>query len=599
MSRRSVVAMMVGLFLVAFFLRAYRPISRPHQWLTRAEEFYEALDKQKWSSTYQMAHPGVTTMAISGLALRLYHASAGTPAEALFNWAIPPYATDYGRRMAVGVMGLSFVISGLIVAITLAVRRLSNWTLALLVAGLFVFDPFYLGQSRSLHVDALVGLLMLLSALLLLISLQEGRRHYLLLSGLVGGFALLTKTPSLFLIPYTALTLLAHFLTDLRAGWNLDRPEGRARWLAGEAGRGLLLPGVLWAVMLVLPFALWPAMWVHPIRVLGNMFTKSNQYRLTPHQYRFFAGQFYIGQTPSLLYYPAVLAFDSTFVTLIFGLMALGHYLLWPRRGRLPVKPLLFWLLVAFPFFFTLQMGISAKQSGRYVTPTQVGLSVIAAVGLNGFVNLLQEAFADGKTRLAKSLPAVVAGLVIALHALVALIHMPDYGAHHNYLLGGNRVATRVIDAGGQNEGFMPVAAFLNRQADPESLSVGVIRPVNRTTAQYFTGEVTIGMKAANDYHLFNIGSMQRHISPNKWEAALRAYGDGPAQVVVTYDGVPYMRLYATRPDESFRQIVVRRGGTGFVWMARACTAALLGALLWSLARTARGRSLLSASSGS
>jgi hypothetical protein len=143
------------------------------------------------------------------------------------------------------------------------------------------------------------------------------------------------------------------------------------------------------------------------------------------------------------------------------------------------------------------------------------------------------------------------------------------------------------------------VAEFLNRQAEPESLSLGVIRPVNRTTVQYFTGKVTIGMKAANDYHLFNIGSMQRYISPRKWEAALRAYGDGPEQVVVMYDGVPYMRLYATRPDESFRQIVIRRGGTGFVWMARVCTAALPGALLWALARTRRHGASTLASSGS
>ena len=101
-------------------------------------------------------------MAISGATLRLYAAVSETPAEALVTWVVPPFTTQYGQRMAQGVLGLALAIAGLLVASTLALRKLAGWPLALAAAGLLTFSPFFLSEGRVLHLDAIVSSLMLL-----------------------------------------------------------------------------------------------------------------------------------------------------------------------------------------------------------------------------------------------------------------------------------------------------------------------------------------------------------------------------------------------------------------------------------------------------
>jgi hypothetical protein len=582
LSRWATIGLLIGLFLLAFFLRAYQPSSRSTHWLDRAEALNAALDARDWATTYQAPHPGYTTMVIAGLTLRLYDALDNIPGEALFDWAIPPYATGYGRRAAVGTLGLAVVLAGLIVAITLVLRRLAGWPLALSAAGLMTFEPVYLSQSRVLHVDALLSTLMLLSGLLLLLSLETGRRGYLLLSGLVGGLALLTKMPGLFLVPFTGLALLVYLTVRLRAAWP-DHSQQRGRWLAGEVWRGLVWPGLLWGLMAALPFALWPAMWVKPLSVLKSMATaKEIRLSRTHPNPRFFAGRVYVDERPSIFLYPVTLAFNSTFLTLTLSLVALGHYTLWRRRGRPPLRPVSFWLLVAYAFFFTLQMAIGAKQDERYVLPVHLALDVLAAVGLVGLVELVRQAASSRHVRLARASGALI-GLAVGLQMLVALLYAPNYGAHHNHLLGGNRVAVKMIEIMAQNEGVDYVADYLGRQPDVASLRLGISPTLGDSVAQHFRGKIIVGMPPDADYYLFNVAAIQRRFNPEQWEATWEAYRDQPAQVVVIFDGAECMWLYAAQPDESVPGVVIRRGGIGLVGLAWAWTAALLAVLVWAL----------------
>ncbi|UCC65573.1 MAG: glycosyltransferase family 39 protein [Anaerolineae bacterium] len=584
-SRRTVTGIMVALFLTAFFLRAYRPLSLPTQWLDRAEILNTALDARDWRETHQSPHPGFTTMVISGTSLRLYDAAKGTPAEALFDWAYPAYTTEFGRRMAVGVLGLALVISGLIVAITLTLRRLSDWRLALTFAGLLTFAPFYLAQGRVLHVDALVSTLMLLSALLLLLSLQGGQRRYLLLSGLVAGFALLTKIPSVFLVPFTGLALLVHLVIRLQAEWS-EHGEGRARWILQQSWRELVLPGLLWGLMVLVPIAMWPAMWEKPLKVFRSMANRTSTHRVTPHLRTFFVGDVYYQEEVGVLFYLATMAFNSTFLTLSLLPLAVGHYTAWRKRVKPPLTPVAFWLMVAYLVFFTVQMNLGAKKIERYILPAHPALDFLAAVGLVGVMDLLQRAFAGRRERLARAVPAMLGGLAVALQAAVALPFAPSYDAHHNYLLGGNPVAVNVIDFTGQGEGVPEVISYLYSQPDAEAPLVGIPRTIDTALMQYMPAEnVLIGMTAEADFHLFDMVAMQREVTPRQWEPAWLFYQErnAPPQLVVIFDRVTYMWLYPTRPDETFQQRVIRRGGAGFVWLAWVWTAALLGGVAWAL----------------
>ena len=150
------ILLLAAIFAASFFMRAYHPVSRPDQWYLRGDAFVDAIQKQDWAQTYQQYHPGVTTMAIAGYTMALYDHAADTPAAALFEWTAPAFATEYGVRMAVGIMGLALVIAAVIVLCTLVFEKLAGSTVGLTAGGLLAFSPFFLTQSRVLHVDAMV-----------------------------------------------------------------------------------------------------------------------------------------------------------------------------------------------------------------------------------------------------------------------------------------------------------------------------------------------------------------------------------------------------------------------------------------------------------
>jgi len=582
---------LVGLFLVSFFLRAYYPASWSDQKLYRSIRFASRLMNGRWAETYQQYHPGVPMLAASGLTIRFYQSVEGTPAQALFDWAIPPYVTDLGRDVALGVFGLAIALAGLIVALTLTLQRLGGRRLAWAGAGLLTFSPYFLTQSRIVQGDALLGSFMLLSALLLLTGLQTGQRRYLLLSGFTGGLALLTKTPSLFLIPFTGLTLLAYLVRDVRGAWD-QHGGGRARWLLGEAWRGLVGPGLLWGVVAALAFALWPAMWVDPLGTLQKVVLETRAQVSNPvPQSIFLAGRLYVGEDPGPLFYAVTLAFNSTFVTLTLGLVALGFYTVWRKRVTSPpVQPLTFWLLVAYAVFFTIQMSLGGKRYGRYVLPTHLAMEVLGAVGLVGLTGLLQRAVADHRPRLARALPGALAGLAIGLQALVTLPFAPDYGAHHNYLLGGNQVAVRVMEIVERNEGMLFVGDYLSRQPGAASQQLVTWFPVYGSALQYFPGEVEQGTAASEgDYYVFGLATMQRQYRPERWEARWNALREKPPRLVVSYDGVEFIWLYAAQDAETDQTIVKRRGWAGFTGMAWAWTVGMAATLVWALRSTSEG----------
>lgn len=585
-SRIGTIGLLVALFLLAFVLRAYRPATRTDKKLNRARVFTSELLRGHWAGTYQTIYPGVPMMAASGLTVRLYYALADTPARLLFDWAVPPYVTDFGQRMVVGVYGLSVVLSGLVVAIALALRKLAGWTLALTAAGLLIFSPYYLTQSRVVHVDALMSTFMLLSVLLLLISQETGKRRYLMLSGFVGGLAVLTKSPSVFLVPFTGLTLLAYLVTDVRSGWS-THTQGRVRWLLGEIWRGLIAPGLVWGLMLALPFLFWPAMWVKPIVVLRKVFGGLFSTGTKPHPHPvFLAGHVYVKDRPGVLFYPLTIAFKSTFVTLTLGLLALGHYTLWHRRVRPPLRPLQFWLLVVYAFFFVVQMSLGSKLFAQYVLPTHLALELMAAVGLVGFASLIKRVVVERGFHSARRAPALLMGLAVGLQASVALIFAPDYGAHHNYLLGGNRVAVNVVQVAERNEGMLDVAEYLYSQGDLESRRLATVFPLVESIIQYFPGEIKYGMSNEADYYLFGRATMQRQLAPQFWEEAWETFRYQTPRMVVRFDGVEYLWLYEPEAADAGQPIVVERGWSGFIGLAWLWTLALLATLVWSLRRT-------------
>ncbi len=580
--RRVPSSLLVILFLVSFFLRAYYPLSRPDQWLARSERFNRAIDAGEWGMTYQSRHPGATVMVIGGLSLRLFDAVYDTPARSIFTWATPPFTTYFGERMAAGIMGLALIISLLIVGITLCLKKLSDWPFALAAGSLMTLSPLYLAECRVFHVDALVGSFMLLSALLLLIYLQGAHWLYLALSSLTGGLALLTKSPAMFLLPFTGLALLSYLVLEIRRDWPVHR-VGRLKWLALSLGRKLALPLLAWIVFAGLPFALWPAMWVGAPAVLSKMFGGAIEHIGRAHIVpRFFAGRVHYGESPGWAFYPAMLTYHSTFVTITLLIVALGYYLLQIKRAKKPLTPTNFWLLVAYLVFFIIQMGLGAKKDKRYIVPADPILNILATAGLIGAVDLIRQAFSERAKRISRILPTLATGLAIALQAAAVLPYAPDCGAHRNHLLGGNRGALNVVGVMGQNEGVIAVSRYLSQQPEPGAKFVGVTYPLHFSLPQYFPGRIERGMPPDADYYLFSYVTMQRALDNEIWQPVWEALQEQKPLIVVSYDGVDYLWLYARDPSTANATTgYVRHGGSSLIGLAWLWTISWVVALIW------------------
>jgi hypothetical protein len=220
-------------------------------------------------------------------------------------------------------------------------------------------------------------------------------------------------------------------------------------------------------------------------------------------------------------------------------------------------------------------------------------MEVLGAVGLVGLTGLLQQAVVDQRPRLARALPGALTGLAIGLQAMVALPFAPDYGAHHNYLLGGNQVAVRMMEIVERNEGMLAVGDYLSRQPGADSQRLVAWFPVYGSALQYFPGEVERGTAASEgDYYVFGLATMQRQYHPEGWRSKWNALREEPPRVVVSYDGVEFIWLYAAQAAETGQTVELRRGWAGFTGVAWAWTVGMAATLAWALRSTSEGASV-------
>ncbi|MBN1137394.1 MAG: glycosyltransferase family 39 protein, partial [Anaerolineae bacterium] len=495
-------------------------------WLQRGAAFVTALERGDLPDTYLTDHPGVVPMWGFGGALYLrtlltgdraaFDALAAVAREADAPPDIPsaqiPALLATAAWFTVAVTSLAVVAAYL-----LLVPLLGRGGAAL--AGLFLaLDPFFLAQSRIVHVDGLLASFMLLSMLSLLVYLKRpGRRRYLFLSGVMAGLAMLTKTPSLFLIPLTLLALGVQWLWQRRqkpaGGW------GRLRQAA--------VAFALWLATMYATFlALWPAAWLRPLFLTYRLYRASRWGTIVSHGSNFFLGQ--PVDDPGPLFYWVVLPFRLSPLALILLLVGLALVVLAVRaalrraaapRGpcegdggdvRLPVVAL------AFVVFFTIMVSLAAKKGDRYLLPAFLPADVLAAWVL---VELIERARALarrwGKGPARSWLLAGGAALILATSVLWLRL-APYYGAYFNPLLGGGPVAVRTF-AFGQGEGLDLAARYLNGREDSRDLLAVSFYP--QEFRYYFDGNAT-SLRRGDwdktwqfaDYVVFYVSQVQRKL---------------------------------------------------------------------------------------
>jgi len=509
-------------------------------WYYRAIHFSDALLARDWAGTYQSYHPGVTTMWLSAVGLGLFAWQQGlSPDQMLRIEPTKPGTID--DAVVAGVVPLALVIALCIALSYVLLRRIAGQRAALVGSGLLALDPFYMTHSKVLHVDALLATFMFMSVLFLFNYLYRKKWLDLICSGTFAGLAFLTKSPSLFLVPYVALVVGTYELTALGSGAAAEarRQEwGRRLW---AFIRVLLIWGGVAAVTFIV---LWPAMWVEPLDALRWMSERVAFHVETLHYNPvFFNGQITF-EDPGLPFYLATMVWKTTLVTLPMACAALVFALLQFRRGK---YSRMVWLLAAYVVCFTFQMGLSARKEPRYLLPVFPVLDMVAALGLAQSIEALGRIRPWLKWR---GLPTALIVLALALQAGVVLPHHPYYGTHHNKLLGGSRVAQHILPLQDQGEGLDLAAQYLNTLPRAQQSRV-LIHPLGgELFDRTFIGFTNTTRDPWINYRVYYVNQVMRRLDSDGWEQAWNADRQAAPLWSVAFDGVTYVWVYGAPPEE-------------------------------------------------
>lgn len=547
--RRAFWCGLVVVFLLALIPRVLYPVSRPMQWYLRSVGFWNALQEGDLRGTYQQYHPGVTTMWIAGLGLRVYAATHGWSGDELLAPSpFPQTSSDFKPYpVGAGVAALGVAISLGICLAYVVLTWLLDWRVGFIGGCLLALNPFYLEQSKVLHVEAILATLMLLSVLFLINYVQRKRLSNLILGGIFAGLALLTKSPSLFLLPYAALSVAWRYLEGDIAG--LLKGRAWIGWL-GRSVRDL----AIWGLVALGVFVLcWPAMWVAPGYVLAEMVKGGGFHAGIEHvNPNFFAGRVIYGDVGPL-FYLATFAWKTTVITLPAFLVTI--VLLLRRAKRWKDHQPMWWLLL-YACGYVAMMTLAAGKEMRYVLSAFLALDVLAAWGLVQVVSAVGRF--RGQRRRAW-VPAVVLAIALVAQAVTVLRYHPYYGVYHNPLLGGSQVAQHILPIGDQGEGMDSAARFLNSYPGAERRKAGVHRRLDELSRGIFVG-YSVGLERPDlDYYVFAVNNIQRHNRAEFWEKAWEDCRDKEPLWSIAFDGITYVWIYPAYPSDPATFAIDRR----------------------------------------
>ncbi len=449
-------------------------------WLGRGGKFYYALAHH--DLTFARGHPGVTVMW-AGLASYIleipqYYEGFKGQDHAATLYALKARQTDLPLRLLVTARRILILFNVLVLFLSfLFAQKLLGKLPAFIGFLLLAFDPFHIALSKVLHLDGTVANLVMLSLLAFLVYLERQEKLAFVVSAAAAGLAWLTKSPSLFLIPFMFLTTLLYHLR-----WK--NKYDKTGWWKAILSDTKMLAG--WgAIAALVFFLLWPAMWVNPISSLHGILIAALGYAEGGHESAlFFNGHIYPeGKIPDIRFYLISFLWRTTPIILL-GLVVTPALLL--QKGWLPPlknepasqtpDPLqnpasqkwAVGILLLFALGFIAFMTIGLKKFDRYIIPSIVLLDLVAGASLVWFVRWV------GNHLPAKWRTTVIGIILfgsIAVQAALAWSAFPYFFDYYNPLLGGSNQAVKVMQVG-WGEGLDQAARYINEKPNSDKLSV-------------------------------------------------------------------------------------------------------------------------------
>jgi hypothetical protein len=331
-------------------------------WHQRSEQFVLAFKIRDFAKTYQHYHPGVTLMWIVGPSVELLKqfTLAGDGYNSL-NYEFFHFAAKFALLLVNLVLTI-FLIYFL--------AKIIGFRKSFLTAVLLNFEPFFLGNSRILHMDILFTNLAAVSLTAAFFAFRSQRLLVYAATGFFTALALLTRSIGIGLVLYN-FVFLAYTA------------------IISKSKRLITFTLFYLISFILLCFALFPALWVRPIKTTDKVFSKSYQIGVEYGHNQIFLGE-YTEDPGAIFYLYVVLLKVSPF--LILGLILLLPFGLLQLQGQKFRKLLketitchnalsyVLFLLVFYIGYFVV-MNTSNKKLDRYMLPMYFVLTLLSVYG--------------------------------------------------------------------------------------------------------------------------------------------------------------------------------------------------------------------------
>ncbi|MBK7449654.1 MAG: glycosyltransferase family 39 protein [Anaerolineales bacterium] len=275
------VAIYIGLIVVFLVPRlagigSFVTLDEP-SWLSQGANFYYALGQREFENTVYEYQPAVTTMSIISLGMLLYFPEYRGFGQGYLDYEkgrLDPFMIQHGKDPLMLLIYSRviqvFVLLVLCLTLYFLLQKFLPKPAAVFALVFAMFDPFYLSQHRLMDHEGMVSLFVLISLISFALYLfKEHKFAFLILSGVAGGFAQLSKSSAVAMLAAMGVMLLWRMIQDREQGWVKVFIEGLRSF------------GIWFAVLLVTYFVFWPGMWVAPGKMLytvyGNAFSYAFQ----------------------------------------------------------------------------------------------------------------------------------------------------------------------------------------------------------------------------------------------------------------------------------------------------------------------------------
>ena len=387
------------------------------KWKARTYDFGTGVFTLDFEKTIQKYHPGVTLMWIGTASVKTYNL-----ANDLF--------LGYGDNLN-AVFGLHFlqklfvvIVLGLVLSsILYALRNLFWLKYALIAMFLISVEPLFMALSRVVHLEGLMSVFLLASFVWLFYFIEYSKlKKHLVLSGIFGGLAILTKTSAIFIVPFSLYML---FLSKLFESKNLI-----------ESVKWCLKDFVVWfLVLLVSFFVLWPAMYTHASLALATLYRGIFTIGVERSHLQLYFGEWV--ENPGWLFYLVVLISKSS-LYLLAG--AFGIFAYWKQSDDQRREKFRFYC-VSFAVLYLVELTIPAKKLDRYILPSV--LTLILSVSL--FYEWLYSKLEEGLKK--NTLHIILLVFIFAVPGVVTAIQLhPNYLSYYSPLVGGMKKGVHIIE---------------------------------------------------------------------------------------------------------------------------------------------------------